>query len=53
LGAPLARLEARIALGELLDCFESVRLRPDAKLERLPSMLIYGLKELPVMFEEE
>lgn len=50
LGAPLARLEARIAIGEMLARFESVQLEPGAELERLPSNLVYGLKRLPLIF---
>ncbi len=51
LGAPLARLEARIALGAMLERFSSISLAQGAALERLPSLLVYGLKRLPVDFE--
>ena len=49
LGAPLARLEARIALGTLLDRFPRLRLaEPDAEPERQPALLFNGLRSLPV-----
>jgi cytochrome P450 len=50
LGAPLARLEARIALTSMLENIESIALAPDAVLERLPSNLVYGLRSLPLLF---
>lgn len=52
LGAPLARLEARIALEGMIDCFASVRPQPGARLERLPSMIVFGVKSLPVLFTQ-
>lgn len=48
LGAPLARLEAKIALGVLLDWLPGLAVEPDASLERMDSSLLYGLKSLPV-----
>ncbi|MGH4026753.1 MAG: cytochrome P450 family protein [Pseudonocardiaceae bacterium] len=49
LGAPLARLEGRIALGTLLARFPRLRLAvPAEQLAWQPSMLINGLAELPV-----
>jgi cytochrome P450 len=49
LGAPLARLEARIAIGSLLARFPRMRLavRSD-ELLRLPGLLMNGLAALPV-----
>jgi len=49
LGAPLARLEAEIAFGGLLERFGSMTLAvpPDA-LRWRPSTLIHGLEALPV-----
>ena len=49
LGAPLARLEARIALGALLERFPDLRLAvaPD-QLRWRPNFLFHGLTELPV-----
>lgn len=50
LGAPLARLEAKIALGEMIKRFSSIERVPDASIERIPSTLIYGLTSLPITF---
>lgn len=48
-GAPLARLEAEIAIGRLLDRFEELRLAAEpASLRWRESMLIHGLETLPV-----
>jgi cytochrome P450 len=48
LGAPLARLEARIALGELYRRFPQVRVVPGARLQPRDSTIVYGLRQLPV-----
>lgn len=49
LGAPLARLEAEIAFGALLERFGSMRLAvPAESLRWRPSTLIHGLEALPV-----
>jgi cytochrome P450 len=49
LGAPLARLEAEIAFGGLLDRFGSMTLAvPADSLRWRPSTLIHGLEALPV-----
>jgi cytochrome P450 len=49
LGAPLARLEAEIAFGALLDRFGSMELAvPTESLRWRPSTLIHGLEALPV-----
>jgi cytochrome P450 len=49
LGAPLARLEAEIAFGALLDRFPDMTLAvPPAELRWRPSTLIRGLETLPV-----
>jgi cytochrome P450 len=50
LGAPLARLEASIALRSMLERFSSIQLAPGAELQRIPSILIYGLRSLPITF---
>jgi cytochrome P450 len=52
LGAPLARLEGRIALGSLLARFPSLRLAvPPEELTWRPSVLMHGLDALPVVLE--
>ncbi len=49
LGAPLARIEARIAIGSLLLRFPRMCLaRPATELVRLPGLLMNGLAALPV-----
>jgi cytochrome P450 len=50
LGAPLARLEAKIALGAMLERFDSFQVASGAVLERQPSLIVYGLKNLPITF---
>ncbi|MGH3980576.1 MAG: cytochrome P450 family protein [Pseudonocardiaceae bacterium] len=50
LGAPLARLEGRIALQTLLSRFPGLRLAvPPHELTWQPSLLLHGLTTLPVM----
>jgi cytochrome P450 len=51
LGAPLARLEARIALAALLSRLPGLTLAPEARLERMESTIVYGLKELRVNWQ--
>jgi cytochrome P450 len=48
LGAPLARLEARIALSAMLERFPTITREGDAPLEALPSMIVYGVRNLPI-----
>ncbi|MFD9644492.1 cytochrome P450, partial [Streptomyces sp. NPDC059082] len=49
LGAPLARLEGRIALRTLLDRFPRLALDPEgAPWEWLPGLLMRGVRQLPV-----
>ncbi|WP_433561221.1 cytochrome P450 family protein [Nocardia sp. CA-151230] len=49
-GAPLARLEARVAFAALLSRFPDLRLSPAAEaLAWHPSTLMHGLHELPVL----
>ncbi len=50
LGAPLARLEARIALSEMLARLPDVRRVPEAVLDPIDSFIVYGVKHLPVTF---
>ncbi|MGL5836177.1 MAG: cytochrome P450 [Waterburya sp.] len=49
LGAPLARLEAKIVLGAVLEHFPNLRIDPTAKLEFIPSMSVLGVTSLPVL----
>jgi cytochrome P450 len=51
LGAPLARLEARIALGELCKRYAKITRIREAPLEPQPSTIVYGVKHLPVAVE--
>lgn len=52
LGAPLARMEAKIALGRLLERFPAIRLAADpAELTWRPSVVMHGLVNLPVWLE--
>ncbi|GLV53607.1 cytochrome P450 [Dictyobacter sp. S3.2.2.5] len=48
IGAPLARLEARIALDILLKRFPSLQIQPGARQEAHASPFINGVKTLPV-----
>ncbi len=50
LGAPLARLEARLALEALTARFRDIRRVPDAPLRWMESSIVYGVKNLPVTF---
>jgi cytochrome P450 len=52
LGAPLARLEAKIALGGMLDRFATFSLAPGTIVERTPSLIVYGLRCLPITFNQ-
>lgn len=51
LGAPLARLEARIALKAILSRLPGLSLAPGSRLERMDSTIIYGLKTLPANWQ--
>jgi len=50
LGAPLARLEARVLFEELLARFPGLELAGEP--EMLPSRLMHGVERLPVVFRE-
>ncbi|HEY0752412.1 MAG TPA: cytochrome P450 [Ktedonobacteraceae bacterium] len=50
LGAPLARLEARVALNILLARWTDIRRMHDIPLEPLESFLLLGLRHLPITF---
>jgi cytochrome P450 len=49
LGAPLARLEAKIVLGAVLANFPNLRIDPTAELAFIPSMHVHGVVSLPVL----
>lgn len=50
LGAPLARLEGKIAIGKLLSRFPELKLSvPENELEWRPGMIVRGVKEIPVI----
>jgi len=51
LGAPLARLESKIALTIMLDRFQNIRRDPKIPLELTGSAFVYGVKHLPIEFE--
>ncbi len=48
LGAPLARLEARIALNAMLEHFPGQWRVPDVPLEPISSGIVFGVKNLPM-----
>ncbi len=50
LGAPLARLESKIALGIMLERFASIRRDRDLELESVSAFILHGLKSLPIEF---
>lgn len=51
IGAPLARLEARIALSMLLERFRNIKRDREVPLKRIPGeSSVFGVQELPVTF---
>ncbi|WNQ11295.1 cytochrome P450 [Paenibacillus aurantius] len=48
LGAPLARLEGKIAVQTLLERYRELRLLPDQAIVPIPSTFVYGVKNYPV-----
>ena len=50
LGAPLARLETRIALMHALQRLPNLEIRPDADLMPIPSHVFHGLVSMPVRY---
>ena len=51
LGAPLARLEAKVAIEELLARATNFRRTDDRVLPRVPTFIMRGVRELPVAFD--
>ncbi|GAA2131292.1 monooxygenase YjiB [Arthrobacter humicola] len=51
LGAPLARLEAKVALQAVLSRLPGLAVDPGAQLERMESTIVYGVKHLPVSWQ--
>ncbi|WP_242910576.1 cytochrome P450 [Actinomadura terrae] len=49
LGAPLARLEGRVALGVLLARFPNLRIDPERPPEFIPNPGVIGLRKLPLL----
>lgn len=49
LGAPLARLEAKIALKALLEEFPNLRVDSKLPLKPIPTLLVHGLESLSVL----
>ncbi|AJY76921.1 cytochrome P450 [Paenibacillus beijingensis] len=50
LGAPLARLEGKIALQALLDRYNEIKLQTDQPLIPIPSSFVFGVKNYPITF---
>jgi cytochrome P450 len=51
LGAPLARLEAKIALEAILERFQNIRITQDEPLEPLSDVILHGFRRVPIAFE--
>ncbi len=51
IGAPLARMEATIALPMMLGQLPGLRAASDQPLELLPSRFLFGVRKLPVIFD--
>ncbi|MFF5213259.1 cytochrome P450 [Streptosporangium sp. NPDC000396] len=49
LGAPLARLEGRVALNILLDRFDPLRTDPDDPVQFIPAPTLTGVRRLPLL----
>jgi cytochrome P450 len=51
IGAPLARMEARLAINAILDRIETLELAPGAGYERIDYFALMAPKQLPVRFK--
>lgn len=51
LGAPLARLEAKVVLSELLDRLDTIEISEATSLQPTRSSFIYGVESLPIRVE--
>ncbi len=51
LGAPLARLEAKIVLETMLTRLPEMQRTPDSSLEAISSMILFGVKNFPITFK--
>lgn len=49
LGAPLARLEGRVALNILLDRFDRLRTDPEDPVQFIPTPTLTGVRRLPLL----
>ncbi len=52
LGAPLARLESKIALTAILERLTDIKRSHGVLLEAVVSPIVYGLKHLPITFQQ-
>jgi cytochrome P450 len=52
LGAQLARLQARIALEQIIERFKDLQRVREVALELVPSLLFHGLQQLPVCVQK-
>lgn len=52
IGEPLAKLEAKIALEVLFEKVKEIQIKPDVVIERQPSAIMFGLKSLPILFQQ-
>ncbi|HZS78819.1 MAG TPA: cytochrome P450 [Ktedonobacteraceae bacterium] len=50
LGAPLARLEAKVALNMMLERLHDIRRDRNAPVELMPSFILNGYRKLPIVF---
>jgi cytochrome P450 len=50
-GAPLARLEARVALEVLAERLPTLRLAPGQQLRHVPTFVVHGFEQLQVEWE--